>query len=865
MLALALALALGFTPEQADDRIRSMNELELAPSLYRVVEQPLTVKRGAMEVVVTDGVMVPVFSGRFPGEWEENGAKLLRALRESDKEATLPTKADRGDRELVGFVLVDGNASVAVSFPTKHDAIELASRQVMYAGADKAEMLEVARRRKPFVTTASEGLFLSIDPKLDELFLGRPDGDPYEVVVYDTSPPLGRAERLLEQRLELWETMGLPWGDVVAEERLVTEEGFEGDPSWIVDLNTEDRYARVSEMATEEDRWLSLVDRRGHLTPGWISEVFAAGQTPEGFARRIRISGEPMPPGDPDDPTSAPPVMLQLVPEHADVRLLVQRPRNDTVMDVEVTERIRFRAAAPTNSVWVVVPRVEAGGGGFEWVRASLPDGTLLSRPEQVGRESSRSSEEEPKPKPKPTPREKKEKFERLEELDRELQRVRLVFPEVIEAGEEVEVDLQWKDSWPYSHLVDGSTGVLNLGNTSGLQRFLPSVDGTDMPWNYKISVGLPVGSRDSVAVSGPVVSEEDVDGWHFVHTDEVVNARYPNVVVGHYDHKSFPAKKGLPAVQVRLKNADPKQLGDIASEARAAMAYMARYLPTYSLGEYDIVEAPSAINHYVWVAPHGMTQIQRMLQTQVKGEREDQARATFAHEVAHQWWGQMAQPSTLDDRWMIETFAEVFSCMYVAKANEDVEPCTDVLEENRRLAEGELWWEDIRSSASLEEAFVGGNKNQVVYRLGPYVMLNMLRPRVGTEAFFGALRSMLENHPGEPVTNQRLQYYMETTSGKDLDDFFDYWVYQGIIPKVDLAWWVHNTVVDLEVTSDVPFGTFDIPVVVEGDFGKKVVAVTVKDGVGRLEVEGDYRRNVKVTLDPAHRTLTRSRSVSKK
>jgi hypothetical protein len=336
-------------------------------------------------------------------------------------------------------------------------------------------------------------------------------------------------------------------------------------------------------------------------------------------------------------------------------------------------------------------------------------------------------------------------------------------------------------------------------------------------------------------------------------------------VVVGAYDHKGFGPRKGLPAVEVRLLNGDAKEMQALAVEARAAMAYMARYLPAYGLGEYDIVEAPSAVNHYTWVAPHGMQMMQRMLQTQVGGEREDQGRATFAHEVAHQWWGQMAQPASLDDRWMIETFAEVFSCMYVAKANEKVEPCVDVLEANRKLAEGTEWWADIRGSASLEEAFVGGNRGKVVYKLGPYVMLNMLRPRVGTEAFFGALGTMLRDHPYEPVTNERLQAYMERTSGQDLDDFFDFWVHQGLLPKVQLTWSSRPTVVSLEVTSDVPFGTFDIPVVVEGDFGKKVVAVTVKDGVGRLEVDGDYRRKVKVVLDPAHRTLTRARSVSKR
>jgi len=874
-----LSLALALTPEQADDRIRSMDDLEVEPSLYRTIDEPIEIQRGTMTVRLTEGVMVPVFSGHFAGAWDRDAQELLRKLREGDPDAQLPSPADRGDRELVGFVWLDGKGEVAVELPRKSDAIELASRQVMYADADHAAMLEVARQRKPFTTTASEGLFLSTDPALDARFLGddAPDADPYDIVVYGSRPPLlgPRAKELLDARLAMWGGLADDWAMQIAEDRLLSDMGAEGPASWLLDVHTADRYARVSEQPTQQDRWLAHVDRLGQRTEGWASEVLAVGVTPQGYARGIRVSGIPMPSSDPSDPTSAPRSGLSLEPVHADVRMLVHPPRNEMHMEVEVTERLRFRATRPTSFAWIQVPRVEAKDDSFEWVTASLPDGTVLARPEQVTREDSQREaqpkpkpEPEPEPRPKPKGRDKEKKWEQLDELERSRQQVRLVFPEPLMPGDEVEVDLQWKDTWPAATLaaLDGVNTYQNLGNSSGLQRFLPSLDGRYPSWDYQLTVGLPVDSPFTAAVSGPVERVEEVDGWRLLHTGEVVNGRYPNVVVGKYDHKEFPARKGMPKVHVHLLNADNKQLQAMAVEARAAMAYMARYLPPYTLGEYDIVEGPSAIDHYTWVAPHGMQLMQKMLKTTVgRGSMaEDQGRGTFAHEVAHQWWGQMAQPASLDDRWMIETFAEVFSCMYVAKANERVEPCVDELEENRKRAEGTEWWADIRGSASLEEAFVGGNRGQVVYRLGPFVMLNMLRPRVGTEAFFGGLSQMLAEHPGEPVTNARLKHYLEEASGQDLDDFFDFWVHQGILPSVDLTWRSTPTVLIIEVKSDVPFGTFDIPVVVQGDYSKKVVPVTVRDGVGRVEVDGDYRRTAKVILDPAHRTLTRSRSVSK-
>ena len=180
MLALLCTLVWALTPQQADDRIRSMDDLEVVPELYRRIDAPFVVQHGQLSVALTSGVMVPVFSGHFSGAWETQAAERLRRLRAQDKDAQLPAPEDRGDRSLVGFVWLHGEAEVEVTLPRRADAIELASRQVLYTGADVDTMREVARQRKPFETTASEGLFLTVDPKLDARFLGDdPAADPH--------------------------------------------------------------------------------------------------------------------------------------------------------------------------------------------------------------------------------------------------------------------------------------------------------------------------------------------------------------------------------------------------------------------------------------------------------------------------------------------------------------------------------------------------------------------------------------------------------------------------------------------------------------------------------------------------------------
>ena len=84
------------------------------------------------------------------------------------------------------------------------------------------------------------------------------------------------------------------------------------------------------------------------------------------------------------------------------------------------------------------------------------------------------------------------------------------------------------------------------------------------------------------------------------------------------------------------------------------------------------------------------------------------------------------------------------------------------------------------------------------------------------------------------------------------------------MLPAVKVTWSKQPEELYLDVTSDIPFGTFDIPVVVQGDYRQSVVMVKVVDGAGRATVKGHFLNTSKVTLDPAHRTLTRSRTVVK-
>jgi aminopeptidase N len=58
-----------------------------------------------------------------------------------------------------------------------------------------------------------------------------------------------------------------------------------------------------------------------------------------------------------------------------------------------------------------------------------------------------------------------------------------------------------------------------------------------------------------------------------------------------------------------------------------------------------------------------------------------------------------------------------------------------------------------------------------------------MLRRLVGDEAFFGGARSFLEEHRYGKATTEDLRAALEEASGRDLEPYFEQWIYRTGLP----------------------------------------------------------------------------------
>ena len=146
------------------------------------------------------------------------------------------------------------------------------------------------------------------------------------------------------------------------------------------------------------------------------------------------------------------------------------------------------------------------------------------------------------------------------------------------------------------------------------------------------------------------------------------------------------------------------------------------------------------------------------------------------AHEVAHQWWGNLVTCRDWRHFWLNEGFATFMAAAYDehrfgrAAYDRDIEAAR-VRYEQVRQKTGD------RSLVFLSWDRPTADDRTIVYQKGAYV-LHLLREMLGDQRFWKGIRDYTRRYWGQSVTTPDFQHAMEASTGKDLSDFFATWVY---------------------------------------------------------------------------------------
>jgi aminopeptidase N len=157
------------------------------------------------------------------------------------------------------------------------------------------------------------------------------------------------------------------------------------------------------------------------------------------------------------------------------------------------------------------------------------------------------------------------------------------------------------------------------------------------------------------------------------------------------------------------------------------------------------------------------------------------------AHELGHQWWGDMITCAFWNDIWLNEGFATYSEALWLErKPGSSGTPALHSAMAARRPTSvtGTIYKAEPLDVANINLIFSTSSS----YRKPAWV-LHMLRRVVGDATFFNILAQWRANYEFKSATTVDFINTCEQVVGRDMDWFFQPWIYQPGVPTYQHAW----------------------------------------------------------------------------
>lgn len=231
------------------------------------------------------------------------------------------------------------------------------------------------------------------------------------------------------------------------------------------------------------------------------------------------------------------------------------------------------------------------------------------------------------------------------------------------------------------------------------------------------------------------------------------------------------------------------------------------------------------------------------------------------AHELAHQWWGDLLTPKSWKHVWLKESFATYAEALWLEHTNGSPEARYSLIQErNLYLTEDRDRYR--RPIVDDRYEFPVEVYDRHAYQKGALV-LGMLRDVMGDEPFFRTLSHYARKHEWQSVETNDLKVAIEDVTGQNLDWFFDEWLYHCGYPEFEVSHTYDGATKQLRMTvrqvQETGDGTplFRMPVEIEviGKTATRRFQVRVEKGEQEFHFALD-ERPLAVLFDAADRVL---------
>ena len=414
-----------------------------------------------------------------------------------------------------------------------------------------------------------------------------------------------------------------------------------------------------------------------------------------------------------------------------------------------------------------------------------------------------------------------------------------------------------WDGGFVWSTTPDGQPWIASAVEGEGCDIFWPCIDhpmGKPKVVDEHFTVPSPLVAAGNGVASGM----DEANGWRTWHWHGNSPSTYGvSVNVGPYQllQSDYKSRYGnVIPLRFWYLPQNEKEAKELFAEFPPMIDYIESTIGPYPFGDekVGVVETPHKGMEHQTVNAYG----NKYAKT-VYGFDE-----LLQHEFSHEWFGNQLTNANWDDMWLHESLASYMQPLYSQYLHGDM-PYYAWLMQMRG---------GVRNKAPIvsgkprreEEVYVTerGGPGQDIYVKGA-LMLHTLRQLVGDRAFFAIVREAVYGRPDPKPGNFTPRYgttpefmaIAKRVSGRDLDWFFQAYLYQAALPDLqatldggtlNLAW---------KTEKDTPF-----PMPVEVRVGERIVSVPMADGRGSVAVPA----GATWTPDPHSKVLRREAQIER-
>lgn len=311
---------------------------------------------------------------------------------------------------------------------------------------------------------------------------------------------------------------------------------------------------------------------------------------------------------------------------------------------------------------------------------------------------------------------------------------------------------------------------ITTLSEPMGARSWWPC---NDIPRDKVDSVDMIATVDTSLVVSSNGLEQSNVDngdGTHTVHWKErypiapylVSLALHPYAVW--FDYYQYGPNDSMPLEFFVYPDQDQYSRPYFDS----VVAHMIEILAV-KYGQYPFIDEKYGCTHFDWGGA-----MEHQTNTSTTSSSFGYSQAVVVHELSHQWWGDMVTCSDWHHIWINEGFATYSEALYF-EALYGTDYYHNYMNNFDYTAGGSVYIQDTTSIWSIFGA--------LPYDKGGWV-LHMLRHVIGDNLFFQSFANYREQYKWSHASTEDFQGVVEATTGRDLEWFFQEWIYGQYRPN---------------------------------------------------------------------------------